>query len=141
MTPKQFCEKYLENYTINHDDTIDVDGDVFLDNILGNMEKLPVKFGKVSGWFNCNDNNLTTLDGSPNYVGGEFDCYNNNIMTLEGCPRYVGDFFRCSHNNLTTLEYCPKYIGGNFFNDILTHHILGSVQGNIYYDVKQRFVI
>jgi hypothetical protein len=48
MTPKQFCEKYLYNYKINDDNNIDVNGNVDLDYDLGNMEKLPVKFGKVS---------------------------------------------------------------------------------------------
>jgi hypothetical protein len=119
MTPKQFCEKYLENYTINHDDTIDVDGDVYLETYLDDMEKLPVKFGKVSGYFYCGLNNLTTLEGCPKYIGGDFDC---------------------SDNYLTTLEGCPKYIGGDFGCDILTHHTLGNVQGNIYCD-KQRIVI
>jgi hypothetical protein len=67
MNTLEFCEKYLENYIINPDNTIDVNGNVFLR--LGNMEKLPVKFGKVSGWFNCGWNNLTTLEGFPKYVG------------------------------------------------------------------------
>jgi hypothetical protein len=37
--------------------------------MLGDMEKLPVKFGKVSGYFACYENKLTTLKGCPNYVG------------------------------------------------------------------------
>jgi hypothetical protein len=72
MTPKQFCEKYLENYTINPDNTIDVNGDVHLYDRQGNIEKLPVKFGKVSGDFDCGINNLTTLECCPNYVSGYF---------------------------------------------------------------------
>jgi hypothetical protein len=28
MNTLEFCEKYLKNYTINSDDTVDVDGDV-----------------------------------------------------------------------------------------------------------------
>jgi hypothetical protein len=51
MNTLEFCKKYLKNYTINPDGTIDVDGDVNLQNKLGNMKKLPVKFGKVSGFF------------------------------------------------------------------------------------------
>jgi hypothetical protein len=122
MTPKQFCKKYLENYPpsyiINSNDTIDVDGDVDLEKILNNM-KLPVKFGKVSGIFSCNFNELTTLEGCPNYVGGDFSC---------------------NFNNLTSLEYCPKYIGGCFYCENLTHHILGNIQGKIYH-IRQRIVI
>jgi hypothetical protein len=117
----EFCEKYLENYTINSDDTIDVNGNVNLSSRrLGDMEKLPVKFGKISG---------------------VFDCVGNNLITLEGCPNYVGGYFYCSSNNLTSLEGCPNYVGGYFYCDNLTHHILGNVQGDIYYNIKQRIVI
>jgi hypothetical protein len=116
---KQFCEKYLKKYKINSDGTIDVNGNVYLDNRLGDMEKLPVKFGKVSG---------------------DFDCSMNILTTLEGCPNYVEDFFSCDDNKLATLEHCPKYIGGDFVSDILTYHILGNVQRNIYY-IRQRIVI
>jgi hypothetical protein len=125
MTPKHFCEKYLKylknvNYAINPDDTIDVDGYVDLFNILGKTEKLPVKFGNIYGHFECHKNKLTTLEGCPNYVGGNFDC---------------------GKNKLTTLENCPKYIGGDFYCDTLTHHILGNVQKEIYYNNNQRIVI
>ena len=71
------------------------------------MTKLPVKFGKVSGNFDCCKNNLTTLEGCPDYVGGDFSCWNNK---------------------LTTLEHRPTYDGHKFGSDIITHHILGNVQ-------------
>jgi hypothetical protein len=120
MTPLEFCEKYLENYTINPDNTIDVNGNVNLYFKLGNMEKLPVKFGKVSCDFDCYGNNLTTLEGCPDYVGGDFDCRKNNLTTLEGCPKYIDEHFGCN---------------------ILTHHILGNIQGSIFTNTKQRIVI
>jgi hypothetical protein len=122
MTPKQFCEKYFDNeinYTINPDKTIDVNGNVDLDYKLGNMKKLPVKFGKVS----C-----------------DFDCYGNNLTTLEGCPYYVGKSFWCHGNKLTSLKYCPSYISLNFYSDIITHHVLGNIHHDIFY-IKQRIVI
>jgi hypothetical protein len=116
MTPLEFCQKYLKNYTINPDGIIDVDGNVDLSHKLGDMKKLPVKFGKVSG---------------------DFDCYGNFLTTLNGCPDYVGYWFDCEYNELTTLEGCPKYIGSDVCCDILTHHILGNVQGYIHgYDKR-----
>jgi hypothetical protein len=108
---EEFCEKYLKdvNYTINPDNTIDVNGDVILLGQLGNMEKLPVKFGKVSGDFWCHKNNLTTLEGCPNYVGGNFLCYENKLTTLEHCPKYIGGkWFDCDDNELTTLKGIEK---------------------------------
>jgi hypothetical protein len=99
MNTLEFCEIHLINYTVNSDDTIDVDGNVNLSGVLYMKTKLPVKFGKVYGYFSCR------------------------------------------RNNLTTLENCPKYIGGNFYGDVITHHILGNVHGDIYYTNRKRIVI
>jgi hypothetical protein len=116
MNTLEFCEKYLENYTINPDGTIDIDGYVNLEEKLGDMEKLPVKFGKVSDSFWCNKNKLTTLEGYPKYVSGNFSCSDNNLTTLEGCPNYVGDYFLCDDNKLTTLKGIEKCeILGGFY--------------------------
>jgi len=62
-------------YTINDDGSIDVVGNVELNN--RNLTKIPFNFGKVSGGFFCYNNQLTSLKGSPNTVGGGFDCYSN----------------------------------------------------------------
>ena len=51
------CKKYgIENYTINEDGTVDVDGDVSIvgkivrDRFINiDLTKLPLRFGKVSG--------------------------------------------------------------------------------------------
>jgi hypothetical protein len=108
MNTLEFCEKYLYNYTINPDDTIDVNGDVFLYNELGDMEKLPVKFGKVSGNFNIRNNKLTTLEGCPYYIGSNFSCHNNRLTTIEGCPKIINGYVWCSRNTLTTLKGIEK---------------------------------
>ena len=107
------CKKYdIENYTINPDGTVDVDGDV---NLSGKgLKELPLKFGKVSGDFYCHYNQLTTLEGSPKEVGGDFYCYNNQLTTLTGAPKEVGGNFYCYNNQLTTLEDAPKEVGGRF---------------------------
>jgi hypothetical protein len=99
MNTIDFCQKYLNDYTINSDGSIDINGSVYIWSRLGDMEKLPVKFGKVSGYFWCDGNKLTTLEG------------------------------------------CPNYVGRSFYGDNLTHHILGNVQGDIFYKIKQRIVI
>jgi hypothetical protein len=118
MNTLEFCEKYL-TYTINSDNTIDVNGNVDLDNKLGKMKKLPVKFGKVSGYFWCAANKLTTLEGCPNYVGGSFYCSKNNLTSLEYCPKYVGGSgFGCALNILTTLKGIEKCEIIGFFSCI-----------------------
>ena len=111
---EQICKKYgITNYTVNQDGTVDVDQNVLLAR--ENLTRLPLKFGKVSGNFWCDNNQLTTLEGCPTEVGGSFGCSNNQLTTLEGCPKTVGGGFYCSGNKLTTLEGCPKTVGGGFY--------------------------
>jgi hypothetical protein len=98
----EICKKYgIKNWSIK-DGLVDVDGDVDLYN--KKLTKLPLKFGVVSGYFDCADNQLTTLEGSPSWVGGYFDCADNQLTTLEGSPSWVGGYFDCYSNQLTTLE-------------------------------------
>ena len=73
-----------------------------------------VKFGKVSGYFNCHHNRLTTLVGAPQSVGGDFWCYNNQLTTLVGAPKTVGGAFSCHRNQLTTLVGAPQSVSGSF---------------------------
>jgi hypothetical protein len=97
------CKKYgIEDYTINDDGTVDVDGHV---NLIGrNLDKLPLRFGKVTGNFDCVNNKLTSLEGSPYSVGGYFYCNGNKLTSLEGCPYKMGGNFYCRNNQLTSLE-------------------------------------
>jgi len=93
------CLRYqIKNYSINSDGSIDVDGNVNLNQ--RGLLSLPLRFGKVSGSFEINRNKLTTLVGGPICVGGHYECENNNLTTLEGCPEYVGKHFRFAVNYL-----------------------------------------
>ena len=110
------CEKYnIENYTINGDGSIDVNGDVDLYNC--NLTELPLIFNKVYGYFNCGVNRLTSLKGSPIWVGGFFSCEDNKLTSLEFSPDYVGGSFDCSSNDLTD-NYCDTEIGGDFYTTL-----------------------
>ena len=105
-------EKYgIENYTINSDGTIDVDGDVFLHDV--GLTEIPFSFGKVTGYFTCSNNKLTSLKGCPREVGGYFACSNNKLKDLIGGPQEVGDDYACNLNKLISLEGCSGDIGGN----------------------------
>ena len=85
-----------------------------------------IKFGVVTGIFDCSDEGLTSLKGCPKYVGGSFNCYNNELTTLEGCPKKVDGDFDCSDNYLTSLVGCPVKINGNFY---CYHNQLTSLKG------------
>ena len=110
MNIEDICGRYLKNYTINSDGTIDVDGDVNLNNI--GLNKLPFKFGRVTGSFHCSLNKLTTLEGSPKWVGGDFDCTANRLRTLEGGPEIVIGSYYCDYNNLVNFKGFPEDYDG-----------------------------
>jgi hypothetical protein len=86
------CKHNINKYTVSENCVVNVDDDVLLYNF--KIEKLPFKFGKISGCFNC----ATT-----------------GITSLKNCPDYVGDYFSCSRTPVKSLKYCPKYVGGNFY--------------------------
>ena len=111
----ELCRRYnIKNYTINEDKSIDVDGSVRLVDEM--LYKLPLKFRNVSGYFSCNGNNLTTLEGTPETVDGYFNCRNNRLTTLEGSPRRVNGGFYCSYNKkLMSLEGITPTIHGNLY--------------------------
>ncbi len=74
-------EMKIKNYSINEDGIVDVDGDVNLYDT--NLTSIPIQFGRVSGWFDCESNKLTTLEGAPQSVGDWFDCRNNKKKFTE----------------------------------------------------------
>ena len=97
------CNKYdIKNYTINPDGSIDVDGSVYLYNM--DLTEIPLKFNKVSGYFDCSNNQLKSLKGSPKKVGGDFYCSLNKLTSLKGGPEKVYDMFYCGGNPLESLD-------------------------------------
>jgi hypothetical protein len=110
------CKKYgITNYTINDDGSIDVNGDVDLYDF--DLNELPLVFNKVTGYFNCRYNKLTTLKGSPRWVGGSFACSINQLTSLEFSPDYVGSWFDCFNNDLID-NYIETEIGGDFYTSL-----------------------
>lgn len=109
------CKKYgIKNYTINEDGSVDVDGNVFLNDIRkyygARLTKLPLNFGKVTGDFVCSENELASLEGCPEWVGGTFDCSYNKLTSLVGSPKSVGGRFYCEQNLLTSLVGGPGVV-------------------------------
>ena len=73
---------------------------------------------EVTGDFDCSNNYLTNLEGSPHTVGGKFNCNKNNLTSLKGGPRIVNGDFDCYNNNLTSLEGAPHTVNGSFYCEI-----------------------
>ena len=72
-----------------------------------------VKFGVVTGRFDCVGNRIISLEGAPQKVGS-FWCDGNNLTSLEGAPQEVEGIFSCDYNNLTSLEGAPQEVEGIF---------------------------
>ena len=104
---------------------VDVSGNFFCEE-----QKLKdfkgVRFGRISGKFDCSYNSLTSLEGAPQRVGNYFDCQKNSLTSLEGGPQSVGMHFDCSYNSLTSLEGAPQRVGGDFYCD---NNSLTSLEG------------
>ena len=134
----KILELFIEYF--EYDGEITIDDNRFIScsgnvKLIKKIYKLPVKFLKVDGNFDCRNNNLETLEGSPTSVSssfscsnnqlttlvggptsvdGDFYCHNNQLTTLDGSPTSVSVDFNCSYNQLTTLEGSPTSVGGDF---------------------------
>ena len=124
---------FLEDFTrgkwnINPDTgLIDVRGNFDCDRMDLNDFK-GLKFGKVTGYFYCDSNNLKTLDGSPREVGVEFWCQRNPLISLEEAPLKIEEYFvlynfYLRYNLNAFLEEIKKDQTG-VTELLLTHHFL-----------------
>jgi len=109
------CKKYeIQNYSINSDGSIDVNGDVNLKNYT-EINKLPIRFGKITGDFTCISLGIYTFDGFPHTVGGHFICsYSWNLTSMVGGPSIVGGDYIITANAISALDGVPDMITGTF---------------------------
>lgn len=96
-----WCDRHkIENYLINDDLTVDIDGDVNLRS--KGLSKIPIKFNNVTGSFDCSENYvLHSLKNCPATLGGVFDCSRTPITTLEGAPPILSLITCVSCKNLS----------------------------------------
>jgi hypothetical protein len=133
---KRICFKYkINNYFINPDGSINVDGDVDLQQM--KLTKIPLKFNKVSGNFYCQNNKLSSLVGSPVSVGADFNCSINHLVSLEDGPLKVKGSYICTNNILLNLVGCAEEIGGSLYvgdevNSTYSGNIDIAVEGDVY---------
>jgi hypothetical protein len=106
---RKICKEYnIKNYTINDDLSIDVDDSV---GFFGKgLVKVPLKFNRVSGNFNCSSNDLISLFGCPQWVGGNFACSDNGLTSLKFFPKFIGGDLFIYDNYITSLKGIPKNI-------------------------------
>ena len=92
----------IEKYNITNDGTVSVDGNVNLSR--KGLTELPVQFGIIGGDFDCGENKLTSLEGSPFSVDGDFLCHENKLSTLEGLPSEINQDLWCDGNPIQFSE-------------------------------------
>ena len=71
----------------------------------------------VKGDFSCSEQGLDSFKGVRfGHVSGSFECWDNNLTSLVGAPQSVRDF-SCHSNNLTSLKGFPMEIKGKIYLD------------------------
>ena len=77
---------------ITDGNVINSKGSIFIRNTDLVNGKLPFKFGRVDGYFDCDGcPSLTSLKGSPQEVGRNFYCRNcPSLTSYEGAPKKIG---------------------------------------------------
>jgi len=121
----EFLDKGVKRgtWTLNEKGEVDVDGNVNISSM--NLTEIPVKFGSVSGYFYCSDNNLTTL---------------------KNCPNFVGEWFNSSYNPLTNYfknikeEDFPHWDKLSWDSDLNEHPFLINI-GKKYLDEEDLKVV
>jgi hypothetical protein len=136
----EICRKYgIVNYTINSDNSVDVDGGV--DLYWKKLTSIPLNFNIVNGYFNCGNNYLTSLKGCPVRVGNWFSCHNNKLTSLQYSPQYIErGGFDCRWNEIESLQYCTELIRDDFYcyeNNLTSLQYHPTVYGKFWCDNNQ----
>lgn len=100
--------------SVNEQGEVSVTGNV---KLTSQVSQLPVQFDVVEGSFECQHNQLTSLQGAPRTVGWLFNCKGNNLTSLEGAPVSVRGSFFCNMNPLISLQGAPSHVGQVFYCD------------------------
>lgn len=137
---KSVCDKLdIQNYTINDDGTVDVNGDLRLylnqDKVkVDELVKTLINFNKVNGdvdisirWSKNGRAGTNQMPFTFNEVTGTFLLARSKLETLKGCPKKVGGDFNVANNILHSLDGAPEMVGGNFIVcDNLLTNLVGS---------------
>jgi hypothetical protein len=100
-------------WKLNSEGLVDVQGNVNCSK-MGISDFKGIKFGRVSGYFDCSNNNLESLEGCPKEVVYGFLCYKNPIRSLIGSPSKCWNFISSNCKELKSLEGCPQIVTGDF---------------------------
>jgi len=105
---------------LDQDNTWSSRGDLIIQKY--EFTKLPLQFGHIQGSFNCNFNQLTSLEGAPKVVDGHFSANNNQLTNLEHLPQKIGGSILLEENELTCIQGLPETVNNtlSLFSNKLT---------------------
>lgn len=103
----------IVNYIIHDDFSISVNESVFLRD--KNLKQIPLQFNVIHGSFDCSNNQLTSLFGSPKIINGDCNFSRNKLKDLEYCPNIVRGNFLATYNNIHSLKFFPNSIGKGIY--------------------------
>ena len=123
---REFLDEYTRGtWSVNRKGLVDVQG-AFDCYGQGLEDFLGIRFGKVSEYFYCWNNQLRTLEGAPRGVGGNFYCYRNPLISLEGVPEVIEGNFLFKNTifsyNLQSFLDLIDDIEPEEISLLLTHH-------------------
>lgn len=73
-------QQRIKNYSINEDLTINVQGNV--NTSKRKLTHIPVQFHHVTGYFDCSENKLISLKGSPLYIDDDLYAGQNQLIII-----------------------------------------------------------
>ena len=121
LRKKEDIEKWLNQHNVKNYKLIEDQEYGYIVNVNDNvalgylgLKNIKVKFNKIKGHFNCENNELTSLEGCPEIVGGDFNCSSNSLTTLKFGPKIVMKSYYCYFNELISLKGCSKIIEYSF---------------------------
>lgn len=97
-----WLEKYeICDYVILSNNEVDVNEPVHLIN--KRLTQIPIKFNHVDGYFDIDNNFLTSLEGSPKTCNGYFSCQNNKLTSINFAPKFIEQTGYFNGNQITAL--------------------------------------
>lgn len=105
----------IQNFSIQADGSVNVGDDktkAHVRLVHYDKDKLPVKFGVVTGDFICSIGELTTMENGPTETGGDCMVDHCRLESFAHMPVKVGGNCMVSGNeNISSLEGLPREIG------------------------------
>lgn len=98
MKPEKLCRIWgIENWELNSDGTIDINGDL---NLSGRrLNEFPIKIRIIRGSLNVSHNYFKNLKGFPTCITGNLNVSFNKLKTLEGKPKYIDGYISLEGND------------------------------------------